>query len=73
MNKDSATCKTQEGALIGSASSTTPTPTTPRIKDVVYCKFSGQEVYPGLGAGFEDFILEFEQDIATEALLNQSQ
>ncbi|POM76510.1 Integrase catalytic core protein [Phytophthora palmivora] len=46
--------------------------TTPRIKDVICRKFSGQEVYPGLGAGFEDFTLEYEQAISTETLLNQS-
>ncbi|GMF25153.1 unnamed protein product [Phytophthora fragariaefolia] len=46
--------------------------TTPRIKDVLCRKFSGQEVYPGVGSGFEDFILEYEQAIATESLLNQS-
>ncbi|OWZ06852.1 Ty1-Copia Retrotransposon protein [Phytophthora megakarya] len=49
-----------------------PTRTTPKIKDVMCSKFGGQEVYPTLGAGFEDFILEYEQAIATEALLNQS-
>ncbi|GMF23529.1 unnamed protein product [Phytophthora lilii] len=29
-------------------------------------------MYSGIGAGFEDFILEYEQAIHTEALLNQS-
>ncbi|EGZ19372.1 hypothetical protein PHYSODRAFT_464921, partial [Phytophthora sojae] len=49
-----------------------PTRTTPKIKDVLCRKFGGNEVYPGLGSGFEDFILEYEQAISTESLLNHS-
>ncbi|OWZ14640.1 hypothetical protein PHMEG_00011851 [Phytophthora megakarya] len=45
-----------------------PDRTTPKIKGVMCRKFGGQE----LRAGFEDFILEYEQAIATEALLHQS-
>ncbi|KAJ8503411.1 hypothetical protein ON010_g19092 [Phytophthora cinnamomi] len=40
--------------------------------DVMCRKFDGQEVYLGLGPGFEDFILEYEQALYTESLLNQS-
>ncbi|GMF54571.1 unnamed protein product [Phytophthora fragariaefolia] len=51
---------------------TAPARTTPKIKDVICRKFEGQEVYPGLEPGFEDFILEYEQALYTESLLNQS-
>ncbi|GMF46484.1 unnamed protein product [Phytophthora fragariaefolia] len=51
---------------------TAPARTTPKIKDVMCRKFDDQEVYPGLGSGFEDFILEYEQALYTESLLNQS-
>ncbi|KAE8898637.1 hypothetical protein PF005_g16097 [Phytophthora fragariae] len=38
----------------------------------MYRKFDGQEVYPGRGSDFEDFILEYEQALYTESLFNES-
>ncbi|KAI9911352.1 hypothetical protein PsorP6_008948 [Peronosclerospora sorghi] len=57
----------QAGARSGS-SSTTLILTTPRIKDLVCSSLAARKY-----TGFEDFILELEQAIATEALLNQLQ
>jgi hypothetical protein len=75
-----ANLKTEVHAAMDRATPVPPAPpatsttvrTTPRVKDVLCRKFSGLEVYPGLGSGFEDFILEYEQAITTESLLNQS-
>ncbi|GMF61724.1 unnamed protein product [Phytophthora fragariaefolia] len=47
-----------------------PSPKKPKIKDVRCSNFKGTEVYPGLGAGFENFIHEFEHAIKTEELVN---
>ncbi|KAJ8514170.1 hypothetical protein ON010_g18715 [Phytophthora cinnamomi] len=47
-------------------------PKKPKIKDVRCSNFKGNEVYPGLGAGFENFIHEFEHAIRTEELVNGS-
>ncbi|POM65702.1 Hypothetical protein PHPALM_18542 [Phytophthora palmivora] len=47
-----------------------PTPKRPKIKDVRRPNFKGNEVYPGLGAGFENFINEFEHAVRTEGLVN---
>ncbi|EGZ12979.1 hypothetical protein PHYSODRAFT_512080, partial [Phytophthora sojae] len=49
-----------------------PSPKKPKIKDVRCSNFKGNEVYPGLGAGFENFIHEFEHAIRTEELVNGS-
>eukprot|EP00644_Phytophthora_capsici_P016427 jgi/Phyca11/117647/e_gw1.34.202.1 len=49
-----------------------PTPKKPKIKDVRCPNFKGNEVYPGLGAGFEKFIHEFEHAVRTEGLVNGS-
>ncbi|POM77476.1 Mitochondrial Carrier (MC) Family [Phytophthora palmivora] len=49
-----------------------PTPKRPKIKDVRRPNFKGNEVYPGLGAGFENFIHEFEHAVRTEGLVNGS-
>ncbi|OWY94327.1 Mitochondrial Carrier (MC) protein [Phytophthora megakarya] len=47
-------------------------PKKPKIKDVRCSNFKGNEIYPGLGAGFENFIHEFEHAIHTEELVNGS-
>ncbi|POM60453.1 Mitochondrial Carrier (MC) Family [Phytophthora palmivora] len=49
-----------------------PTPKKPKIKDVRCPNFKGNEVYPGFGAGFENFIHEFEHAVRTEGLVNGS-
>ncbi|DAZ93967.1 TPA: hypothetical protein N0F65_008696 [Lagenidium giganteum] len=49
-----------------------PSPKKPKIKDVLCTHFKGHEVYPGLGAGFEGFIHEFEHAIRAEGLMNGS-
>ncbi|DAZ94053.1 TPA: hypothetical protein N0F65_010092, partial [Lagenidium giganteum] len=49
-----------------------PSPTKPKLKDIRCTVFSGKEVYLSLGAGFENFIFEFEHSVRTEARLNNS-
>lgn len=44
----------------------------PKLKDIHCRRFNGKEVYPGLGAGFEDFLNEFECAVRMEQLLNGS-
>ncbi|OWZ02737.1 hypothetical protein PHMEG_00025654 [Phytophthora megakarya] len=43
-----------------------------KIKHVRCSNFEGNDVYSGLGAGFENFIHEFEHPIKTEELVNGS-
>lgn len=64
---------------VASAKSTPPSsvpsnmaPQTPKLKDIHCRRFDGKEVYPGLGAGFEDFLNEFEGAVRMEQLLNKS-
>ncbi|GMF57114.1 unnamed protein product [Phytophthora fragariaefolia] len=45
---------------------------SPKVKDIHCRRFDGKEVYPGLGAGVEDFLNEFECAVQMERLLNQS-
>ncbi|GMG15397.1 unnamed protein product [Phytophthora fragariaefolia] len=44
----------------------------PKLKDIHCRRFDGKEVYPGLGAGVEAFLNEFERAVRMERLLNQS-
>ncbi|EEY64043.1 uncharacterized protein PITG_02563 [Phytophthora infestans T30-4] len=69
--------KTQLAAKAPSMSDTSmesapPSPKKPKIKDVRCSNFKGNEGYPGLGAGFENFIHEFEHAIRAEGLVNGS-
>ncbi|ETO65832.1 hypothetical protein F444_16905, partial [Phytophthora nicotianae P1976] len=45
---------------------------SPKLKDIHCRRFDGKEEYPGLGAGLEDFVKEFEAAIRMERLLNKS-
>lgn len=45
----------------------------PKLKDIHCRRFTGVEKYPGLGAGVEDFLNEFESAVRMERLLNKSQ
>ncbi|KAE9336126.1 hypothetical protein PF008_g13166 [Phytophthora fragariae] len=45
---------------------------SPKLKDIHCRRFDGKEVHPGLGAGVEDFLNEFESAVRMERLLNQS-
>ncbi|KAF4129813.1 hypothetical protein GN958_ATG20979 [Phytophthora infestans] len=77
LQADLAAMKSQFAARAPSMSDTSmesapPSPKKPKIKDVRCSNFKGNEVYPGLGAGFENFIHEFEHAIRTEGLVNGS-
>ncbi|KAF4144757.1 hypothetical protein GN958_ATG06063 [Phytophthora infestans] len=70
LQADLAAMKTQLAPKAPSMSDTSmesapPSPKKPKIKDVRCSNFKGNEVYPGLGAGFENFIHEFEHAIRT--------
>ncbi|DAZ98777.1 TPA: hypothetical protein N0F65_003993 [Lagenidium giganteum] len=53
-----------------SMQSVPPSPKKPKMKDVRCTTFKGHEVYTSLGAGFENFLSEFEHAIHTERLVN---
>ncbi|KAF4140972.1 hypothetical protein GN958_ATG09820 [Phytophthora infestans] len=77
LQADLAVMKTQLAAKAPSMSDTSmesapPSPKKPKIKDVRCSNFKGNEGYPGLGAGFENFIHEFEHAIRAEGLVNGS-
>ncbi|GMF54260.1 unnamed protein product [Phytophthora fragariaefolia] len=58
-----------EGILVSSRTARRP---KPKIKNVRCSNFKGNEGYPGLEAGFENFIHVFEHAVRTEELMNGS-